>query len=457
MTDADEDRSVELVTELMRRITMSLDLRQTLQVVAEAVVERLGFGAVVVNLVRPDDTCEAAAVAGPESVREVMLGTSAPMAVFREILGRCEPWGALRFFDHRKDDGVVDSIASWVPPDLPDVVEDGFWHPDDILLAPLHAGDELIGVLSVDMPAGGRMPDLRSRRLLEQFAAHAALAIEHARVHTLVVRSEQLFRAMFDRSPIAVALTTEADVVLRANGAFGRLLGEPVDTLVGRRIPALDGDGTVEPYEVHLTRPDGCEAWGRVSRTRLPAETDGVPPVVLLQVEDVTQLRVVQLRFAHAATHDDLTGLPNRVLVLQRLSQALALGEEVAVLFCDVDHFKTVNDRWGHAAGDRLLVGIAGRLARSVREVDVVGRFGGDEFVVVARSVSAVPELAALAERLRAATGEPLDLGPVQVRPSLSVGGAVASPGATTADVLSAADGALYTAKQAGRGRSHIA
>src|ERR1700761_5882327 len=178
-----ETQAAELLAQLARRITASLDLRETLQVVAQAVVDQLGFGAAVVNLCQPGDLCEVAAVAGPDEVGQALLGTRAPMANFRRLLDGCEPWGELRFLDHRKDNGLSRGVAAWSPPgetrDEPDA-----WHPEDILLAPLYAPDQtLIGVLSVDIPVDGRRPGPARRRLLEQFAAHAALAIEHCRGH----------------------------------------------------------------------------------------------------------------------------------------------------------------------------------------------------------------------------------------------------------------------------------
>jgi predicted signal transduction protein with EAL and GGDEF domain len=129
--------------------------------------------------------------------------------------------------------------------------------------------------------------------------------------------------------------------------------------------------GLRDQYEIHFTRPDGTEIWGRVNSTLLAAETRGGPSLVLTQIEDITQLRTMQARFAHAATHDWLTGLPNRALVLDRLAAALTGAQHgeghVAVLFCDLDHFKTVNDTFGHAAGDELLTEVGRRLAATRR------------------------------------------------------------------------------------------
>jgi len=474
--DGNAAAAADLLADLVRRIAVSLDLRETLQVVAQAVVDHLGFGAAAVNIIRPDDMCEAAAIAGPPEAVEAMLGASAPAASIRAMLAACEPWGELRFLDHRKDYGQFDEIPGWTPPmEEPD--EPGAWHPQDELFAPMNAPDgTLIGLLSVDLPTSGRHPAPAQRRLLEQFATHAAVAIDHARIHTLISESEQLFRAMFDRSPIAIALMTEDRCLTRVNPACVRLLGRDAAELVGRpavelsplaRRPlpgALAGSGgpaVPEQYEVHFTRPDGGEIWGRVNSTPLVPETREGARLILVQVEDITQLRTMQARFAHAATHDQLTGLANRALVLDRLTEALAdarRGEDrIAVLFCDVDHFKQINDTLGHAAGDQLLAEIGRRLALATRSGDVAGRFGGDEFVVIAYPVPTPGEAARLAERVMRAVCRPVELEGGVLLPSLSVGAALSAADDNADTLVAEADRALYAAKAAGRGQWQLA
>jgi diguanylate cyclase (GGDEF)-like protein/PAS domain S-box-containing protein len=475
---ADDSGAVQSLAVLVRRIAASLDLQQTLQDVVQAVVDHLGFGGAVINLVRPGNMCEVVAAAGPPGVAQALLGTRAPMETWHKLLAACEPWGDLRFHDHRRDQTVARAIAGWTPSTPPRAAADA-WHPDDLLLAPLHAsGGSLIGVLSVDLPEDGRRPRAARRLLLEQFAVHAALAIENARVHTLVADSEQLFRAMFDRSPIAIALLTEDRIVTRVNAAYERLIGRAAADLVGevaaelvgeyaaeldQREPARSGagPGADGQYEVHFTRRGGAEVWGRVNCTLLAAGTAEDPNLVLAQIEDITLLRSAQARFAHAATHDQLTGLANRALVLERLRTALAesarAGGSVAVLFCDVDHFKEINDTLGHAAGDQLLAGIARGLQHTAREQDTVGRLGGDEFVMIAYPVAGRAAAVSLAERVLKEVSQPVGLDAGPVIPSLSVGVALSVPGADADAVLAAADRALYRAKAAGRAQWQLA
>jgi diguanylate cyclase (GGDEF)-like protein/PAS domain S-box-containing protein len=471
--------AAQLLAELARRIASSLELRQTLQYVVQAVVDQLGFGCAVMNLVRSGDMCEVVAIAGPEEAARALLGTRASVESWHRLLASCESWGDLRFLDHRSDQGPARPIPGWTPPiepsDLPEA-----WHPDDMLLAPLHAPDgALIGVLSIDMPVDGRRPDSQRRQLLEQFAVHAALAIENSRVHTLVADSEQLFRAMFDRSPIAIALLTEDQRITKVNTACEQLLGRAAADLLGHRAPELSRPnsvrgrrstdpavGTHDQYEIHFTRPDGNEIWGRVNSTLLAAETgDGPsghgPSLILTQIEDITMLRTIQANFAHAATHDRLTGLANRALVLDRLAAALSGSRQgdgrVAVLYCDLDHFKEVNDTLGHAAGDQLLVEVGRRLQRAAREQDTVGRLGGDEFVMISRQVRTSAEAARLAVRVMRAVQQPVNLCGQPALPSLSMGVALAMPQDSSDFVLATADRAMYEAKAAGRGRWHLA
>jgi diguanylate cyclase (GGDEF)-like protein len=162
---------------------------------------------------------------------------------------------------------------------------------------------------------------------------------------------------------------------------------------------------------------------------------------------------------AFMATHDSLTGLPNRTLIQDRVEQMLARsarkGTQVAVLFVDVDNFKTVNDTLGHAAGDELLCGVAARLDGVLRGSDALGRLGGDEFIVICEELSleAGPEL--IAQRLLDALKPPFDLGAgegTRVEVNASIGVAVGA-GTTADELLRQADIAMYRAKWEGKSR----
>lgn len=166
-----------------------------------------------------------------------------------------------------------------------------------------------------------------------------------------------------------------------------------------------------------------------------------------------------QERLRHLAGHDSLTGVANRGQFRERLAHALAIGErDLAVAFCDLDGFKQVNDRYGHRAGDAVLVEVASRLQGALRVGDELARVGGDEFTVLLRNIADSAGASHAAERLLAALREPFVVGESEVQLGLSIGIALASAELTSADeVLAHADAALYDVKRAGRDGVRIA
>jgi len=177
----------------------------------------------------------------------------------------------------------------------------------------------------------------------------------------------------------------------------------------------------------------------------------------LATIQDITESRKADARIAHMAHHDALTGLPNRVLFLKRLSQAIARsrrGEPCAVLCLDLDHFKAVNDTLGHPVGDALLRAVTARLHEHVRETDTVARLGGDEFAIVQSSVEQPRDATTLAQRLTQVLSAPYMLDGHQVVIGTSIGIAVVpGDGDDPHELLKNADLALYRAKDEGRGR----
>ena len=177
--------------------------------------------------------------------------------------------------------------------------------------------------------------------------------------------------------------------------------------------------------------------------------------------EDIRRRETVEAELQRLALHDPLTGLANRVLFYERVEHALAThartGETFAVLFIDLDGFKQVNDELGHNAGDVVLRTVADRLRGCLRDSDTVARFGGDEFAVLVERLSASEDVEITAERVVAAIGRPIDVGPHRSRVTGSVGIKLNHPGDSADDILREADMAMYTAKTAGKDRHVLA
>ena len=459
------------LVDVARRVGGSLDLQRTLDQVVSAVVELLGFDIAVLNLKAVDGSFEVVSVAGPTETREQLLGTKQGMTAWSTLLDAARPMGSLRFLNHEQA-AAMSQMFSWIP-DLEVSDDPGAWHPMDALFAPLQGADgSLLGVLSVDCPVDGRRPDSHQCELLELFAVQASLALDNARVHARLERSEKVFRATFENAPVGMAVFGPDRRIAEVNRAYCTFFGRTAADLIGRSVSWIShpDDGVVTDHLSSVVRQqtgvvykidkrylyaDGSTVWGRLSLTRLEGESG--QQQVLAQVEDITAERTAREELERQARTDALTGLLNRAALLAELEKSLTSGAQVAVLFSDVDHFKTVNDTLGHAAGDQLLVDIAGYLAAALRPGDVAGRLGGDEFVLVLRGVEDAADAIAVAERVRRAASRVLTAGSARVRTTLSVGVALATHNQQADDLLAAADQALYAAKQAGRDRIVLA
>ncbi len=443
----------------------TLDLQGMLDLLAETVVMALGFEAVAVNLVESPERVVVVSVAGPEEVRQSLLDTSTSLADWEVVLAAGSSWGRLVFLDHAQvsHDDISDAV-SWVP--HTSIVEDPeAWHPEDSLFAPLHASDgSLLGVLSVDLPRGGRRPDADTCKSLEAFGVSAALAIEHATLRARAEHSEELFREVFSASPLGMALLDEAGVALVANEALGRILQRAPAEITGRRLgdfnhPAdvrRESDqtsGLADPSRgERFLRADGSSVWVEVTHRHLQSGGQ-----VVAQVRDVTEQREAVNRLQHLATHDPATGVGNRSLLLERLRGAItgqaSTRSGIALLFIDLDGFKRVNDNFSHSVGDQVLRIVAQRLSTAVRPDDCVVRWGGDEFIVLIDPLPWKQTALDLAERIGEALATPFEVDWAAISITSSIGVAFADPdaGLDVQELLRNADTAMFRAKREGK------
>ena len=213
--------------------------------------------------------------------------------------------------------------------------------------------------------------------------------------------------------------------------------------------------------EYRIQHRDGSYRWMLARGTAVRADSGQATRVVGSQT-DVTARKQAERRLQHDAMHDALTGLPNRVLFLDRLDQAIRRAQRAtpqaaaAVLFLDLDRFKLVNDSLGHQAGDRLLVAVARRLESAVRPPDTVARLGGDEFTVLLDGVSDAHEASLVAERVHQTLRAPFQIAERELFVDASIGIALAEADAAPETVLRDADVAMYRAKADGKGRQAV-
>jgi diguanylate cyclase (GGDEF)-like protein/PAS domain S-box-containing protein len=281
---------------------------------------------------------------------------------------------------------------------------------------------------------------------------------------------------MVEHSSDVVLLVDAAGVIRYASPGLASTLGHRANDWTGRSVIDLVssddrdaaatefrravglGHGGMVKFEASLVRVDG-------ERRRMEATIanliggDAVDGVVAT-FRDVTEQRNLERQLSHRAFHDELTGLANRALFLDRMDHALRVvrpdADPVVVLFVDLDDFKSVNDALGHGVGDQMLRAIAERIRRVSGAGDTPARLGGDEFALLLEDSGGVDRAIDVAEQLLTDLHDPVPLAGYDLTVLASVGVAVATPGMTTAGLLRDADIAMYEAKRAGKSQIKI-
>jgi diguanylate cyclase (GGDEF)-like protein/PAS domain S-box-containing protein len=286
------------------------------------------------------------------------------------------------------------------------------------------------------------------------------------RTDAQVAMHERRFRSLVQNSSDLILVVDDAGVVTECTPVVGQMLGRTPESLLGTPFADLvhpqDGNpatcGCTGTQSWRAAHAD--ESWVDVESSCTDLRDDPSVGGIVLVIRDVRERKAFEQQLHHAAFHDALTGLPNRSLFEDRVSQASARarrsGGLVAVLFVDLDDFKTVNDSLGHAAGDELLRQTAARLDECLRGADTAARLGGDEFAVLVEGLSDAEDVIAVADRIHEALDSAFRIGDEEIFVRASIGIAMREADQLDEELMRNADTAMYAAKAAGKGRHQM-
>ena len=444
-----QERDARTLEQASRALAESLDLEATLGSAVAAFVPDLADVCIIYSLESE----------GTLKVRAAVTGDPVLAAATARIRGTERPVGAR--FERSVVNGVLPFVHGLVAARTlagnESEVELGALFGDAWRTAlPLRSHDGMWGIMRLLNRAE---PDHADLRLMQELAERAGQALENARVHALASKARERFTAAFENAPIGMAIADASDgVVLEANPALCTITGRTREGLVGVALSDVYHPGQPESGERKHVRADGRVVWLQV----------GVAPLhgrqVVLQIQDITERKHYEHQLQYLADHDPLTGLYNRRRFAEELDWILAYSRRyrtpAALVAIDIDNFKFVNDTFGHATGDELLVAIAEALRARTRDSDIAGRLGGDEFGVILpqsgreeADVVAHAMLEEVRDHVRVMVGEG------EVRATASIGVRLIEPDTseTAEEILSDADIALYDAKEGGRDRMSVA
>ncbi|MDY7580035.1 diguanylate cyclase [Herbaspirillum sp. RTI4] len=281
----------------------------------------------------------------------------------------------------------------------------------------------------------------------------------------------KLAASVFESTVEGIMVTDGNGIILSVNPAFTAITGYAASDVLGQTPAMLNSNRHDEQFhtaiwrelivsghwegEIWNRRKDGTIFWQRQSVTLIRGATDEPLRYVTI-FNDITELWEKDERMRHLAFHDALTGLPNRLLLMERLNQLLQKIEReprnVAVMFLDLDGFKPINDQYGHEVGDKLLMEVARRLQLEVRQTDTVARLGGDEFIILLDNPADQKEVAEIVSRIIQSINAPWQCGEASITVGISVGIAMSvNFGDTSSQLMKRADAAMYAAKTTGK------
>lgn len=404
--------------------------------------------------------------------------------------------GIVVYLDLVQPDDPSESIPLYISPQVEDLLgyELGAWMTEDELWLDVLHPDDRERMAETDAAARANLTSFYAEyRMIARdgrvvwVSEHAAVARDEAtgslywqgvmvditarkQAEEALAASERQYRSVFDAATIGLITLDLAGCVRDANHAAERSLGHAPGELAGVALwedvaPAsmnalAEGRNDRCEIEQPLRRKDGTLRWFRLVMV-LVRDQAGEPDHITAMLEDIDARKRTEAELIHRSIHDPLTSLPTRSHFLDRLRDArqrAALADTgVGVVFVDIDAFKQVNDTQGHHIGDELLTAIASRLSGAVRPADLVARFGGDEFVVLADDLTETRDATQLAWRLAGAFRTPFSVGGTTISVTASFGVCYSRDREETdEDLVRKADAAMYMAKQRGTNRVSV-
>ncbi len=334
------------------------------------------------------------------------------------------------------------------------------------------AAGQLLGALDIYSTVTATGPSQAPNHWMAEEARLVALVVERSRAEARL----QLAASVFTHAREGIMITDALGAIIEVNDTFTRITGYTRDEVLAHNPGLLQSDRHGPEFYARLwkqVQDEGQwtgEIWNRRKNGELFAEMCTISVVqdargqtqnYLTMFTDITPIKAHQQELERLAHYDNLTSLPNRTLLADRLRQAMAhcarLHKSLAVVYLDLDGFKEVNDQHGHTVGDQLLVAVAARMSAVLREGDTLARMGGDEFVAVLLDLDSASDCEIVLERLLLAASEPVPVGNLRVQVSASIGVTLyPQDGADADQLMRHADQAMYQAKHRGKNCFHL-
>ena len=403
-----------------------------------------------------------------------VLEASPDLVAILDPLGRAITWANDAIASHlnfRSNEQLLDSLDSWSQAQyatvaLPTVRSSGTWRgelrlstsqnqilPISTLLV-AHRNEEN-QIEAISMVARDLSELKAAEQRVEASEIRLAALVEHA--SDLVCVADDVGRVIYASPAVARVLNLSASE-LEGTPVFDLVHPDDRENLMGKMEEIVNTPGISPSLEARVAHADG--GWRHMEVVTTNLLNNPAVSGIVINARDITERVEVAAQLEEKAFHDELTGLPNRSLLLERLADALHRASRhdrmVGVLFLDLDRFKVVNDSLGHGVGDELLSETARRLEQTIRPDDTVARLGGDEFVVVIGNMVRTTDALVAAERVRSAVAQPITLGNESTVVTTSVGIAIAFGDESPAELLQDADTAMYRAKEGGRDRAEM-